>query len=209
MIKPKKCPFCGGELRIEQQFYGDGHDAGYIIECHNCLATVEGAFNSVEDAVEWWNRRYEEEGEDNNMIIKGSEIVLKKMLPGMEGSPLEVGMIFEVNSVDKNGLSLSIPHVGYGRISYDEFYEYFEPYKKPEKRVWTDWKAFYPKNENEAFIWSYKTNGKAVEVKMQNYKGTVQVKGRATCHKDDKFDLDKGIALAKARALVNYALRDM
>ena len=65
-IKLKPCPFCGGGVLIAK----DNHDK-VLIECENCkllfgievengTELVEGSramFDSVEEAVEAWNRR--------------------------------------------------------------------------------------------------------------------------------------------------------
>lgn len=47
-------------------------------------------------------------------------------------------------------------------------------------------------------IYRYRNNGKKVQVKCGDFKA------EATCCKDDVFDFEKGLALAKSRLIVKY-----
>lgn len=65
MNKLKECPFCGSKAtyRGYEQIIGDYYI--HIIECNNCLATMENWANIDEDQeknkkeiIELWNRRH-------------------------------------------------------------------------------------------------------------------------------------------------------
>lgn len=54
-IKLKPCPFCGGKAKINKIEQG----RLYEVECQYCYANVYD--DTVEGAVEYWNRRTEDE----------------------------------------------------------------------------------------------------------------------------------------------------
>ena len=68
MEELKKCPFCGGEASVEDEycwspsFYNpDGRDGVfmYYVKCKKCGATTK-LYSSKVKAIEAWNRRLEE-----------------------------------------------------------------------------------------------------------------------------------------------------
>ena len=74
---------------------------------------------------------------------------------------------------------------------------------KSVKRTWSDWDfdeiSFTDINGKiKTGIYSYRNNGKKVQVKCGDFKA------EATCCKDDVFDFEKGLALAKSRLIVKY-----
>ena len=74
---------------------------------------------------------------------------------------------------------------------------------KPVKRTWSDWNldeiSFTDiSGKIKTGHYRYRNNGKKVQVKCGGFKA------EATCCKDDVFDLEKGLALAKSRLIVKY-----
>ena len=74
---------------------------------------------------------------------------------------------------------------------------------KSVKRTWSDWDfdeiSFTDINGKiKTGIYHYRNNGKKVQVKCGDFKA------EATCCKDDVFDFEKGLALAKSRLIVKY-----
>ena len=74
---------------------------------------------------------------------------------------------------------------------------------KTVKRTWSKWDLgeinFTDINGKTKIGWyRYRNNGKKVQVKCGGFKA------EATCCKDDVFDLEKGLALAKSRWIVKY-----
>lgn len=61
--KLKRCPFCGGKARYSEDEYG--HD---VAECQNCGANVLA--HSIEEAIEKWNARFDEECKSFDEITK-------------------------------------------------------------------------------------------------------------------------------------------
>ena len=58
MNKLKPCPFCGGEAKVESDTW---RDVG-VMHCVECECGVStGVYETVEEAVEHWNRRIKEE----------------------------------------------------------------------------------------------------------------------------------------------------
>ena len=71
------------------------------------------------------------------------------------------------------------------------------------KRTWSDWELgeinFTDVNGNrKTGHYRYRNNGKKVQVKCGGFKA------EATCCKDDAFDFEKGLTLAKSRLIVKY-----
>lgn len=71
------------------------------------------------------------------------------------------------------------------------------------KRTWSDWELgeinFTDINGNrKTGHYRYRNNGKKVQVKCGGFKA------EATCCKEDKFDFEKGLTLAKSRLIVKY-----
>lgn len=81
--------------------------------------------------------------------------------------------------------------------------EYEKNSTKSVKRTWSEWKfdeiSFTDINGKErSGIYRYRNNGKKIQVRCGVFKA------EATCCKDDVFDLEKGLALAKSRLIVKY-----
>ena len=76
MVKLRKCPFCGGEAKIEIRFESfpmDGCCKDWLIRCTKCSCSIRLAadsyygrkFNSEEEAIAAWNRRADDGNNDN------------------------------------------------------------------------------------------------------------------------------------------------
>lgn len=50
----KKCPFCGGEAKVEKRNYG------YQVRCQKCGARGKYSKDSRDESIEKWNRRIED-----------------------------------------------------------------------------------------------------------------------------------------------------
>ena len=120
------------------------------------------------------------------MLIVGDKIKQTKALPGYD----RIGDVFEVTTVQDAVISFQTVY-GCGIMSYNEYETYFE---KVIERHWTKW---IHTEQGDA----YRTNGKRVEIKCAGLKAT------ASCRDEDTFSLDIGLALARARLQVKYALR--
>lgn len=75
-IKLKKCPFCGGEVEIDNIGDFDG-DNFYMVECKNseCNSAISfGEINNKEDFIRIWNNR-----KPINNIIEKLEVGLDKL----------------------------------------------------------------------------------------------------------------------------------
>lgn len=123
----------------------------------------------------------------SNVICSGDRFMLRKPI----GRLTEVGQIYETGNITERSIIVRDikSKVALLSIGADSFFEYFS--KVEEKNEWTDWlcvSAF----EIKGF---YKTNGKKVMVKIDNFKAI------ATCHKTDDFNLATGVNLAYARCL--------
>lgn len=136
-------------------------------------------------------------------MIKGDKIKLIRQM-GMFNN---IGEICEVINVDENGvISFKFGRNGrnLGCMSYNEFEKHFELVQKT-KREWTSWKTeklFY-ENLSGYYISTtiyYRDNGKKVQVKC--FYDEILIKAEASCHSEDKFNLYKGLKLAKYRLLV-------
>ena len=122
------------------------------------------------------------------MLLKNDKIVLKKDFGG-----LKKGTIFQISEIFEDGtISFRNDSLGMGVMSSDEYEKMFEKYVK---REFTDWIP-------EKLGYEFRHNDKVVEVRLNL---TVeQTTGRAICHEDDEFDLNKGMEIAKNRAFIKY-----
>ena len=125
------------------------------------------------------------------MLLVGDKIECKLEMGGV----IKVGEVCEVTGIDNNCIEFKFRELHKGVMSYDEFEKYFNKYEK-QKTVWTKWvkRQVYPSN----VLFEYRTNWRTVQVRIK--KDGKVYKGSCTCHKDDVFDIDKGIELAYARA---------
>ena len=133
-------------------------------------------------------------------MIKGDRIKLVKKMGVFDN----IGEICEVTDIQEGGvICFKFGGCHLGCMSYDEYEKYFEKVETPVKRTWSEWNSKYISftniNDNRmtGFI-KYRTNGKKVQVKL----GTLTAE--ASCCKEDEFDLEKGLELAKNRVIVKY-----
>lgn len=134
------------------------------------------------------------------MLVKGSKLVLKKSLPGLEDK-VQKGVSAKVAEVQANGLLITVPGIGYGYFTYGEAENYFA--EEPE-HSWTPWKQKF-----DLVICEYpiraiaRNNGKRTEVLVKDNEGK-SYKGVASCCEEDTFDEEVGLWLAFSRALLKY-----
>ena len=136
-------------------------------------------------------------------MIKGDKIKLVKKM-GMFDN---IGEICEVINVDENGfISFRFGKNGMhlGCMSYNEFEKHFELVQET-KREWTSWKIrelhyddLHGYHISDVML--YRHNGKKVQIKC--FYDEILIKAEASCHSEDKFNLYKGLKLAKYRLLV-------
>lgn len=153
------------------------------------------------------------------MIAKGSKIRLVKPMGIFDN----VGEICDVIHVTENGV-ITFKFGGYhiGCMSYDEFEKYFENYndvkpKKVSKRKWSDWEydtfIYYDfSGKNHTVPVRFRTNGKIVDLRtdwdnVSEHRPNLRAK--ASCNKNDKFDFDAGLDLADARMQIKLMQRDL
>lgn len=56
MTKLKHCPLCGGEAYIQEHVYRV-LSSTYGVVCFDCKAGTDQFYETIDDAVEAWNRR--------------------------------------------------------------------------------------------------------------------------------------------------------
>lgn len=137
-------------------------------------------------------------------MIKGDKIKLAHEM----GVFTNIGEICEVTDIKEDG-TICFKFGGgkhLGCMSYDEYKKYFEPVmeeKQESKKKWTNW---YRKNSYRLSILHgvrypipiyYRDNGKKVQVKCYAFDKTYR--SESTCHRDDKFILNRGLGLAIKR----------
>ena len=111
--------------------------------------------------------------------------------------PFRMGTIFTVEDFYKDDSIIIKNRLGIGIMTCDELEKYFEIASKSK---WTDWiikykysVTFSETNYNKEVDFKYRHNCKIVEIIKDG------IKVRAYCHKDDEFDLEKGIEVALAK----------
>lgn len=133
-------------------------------------------------------------------MIKGDRIKLVRKMGVFDN----IGEICEVTDIQEGGvICFKFGGCHLGCMSYDEYEKYFEKVETPVKKPWSDWEIeeiyFTDINGNRKIgYYRYRTNGKKVQVRCGAFKA------EATCRKDDVFDFEKGLALAKSRLIVKY-----
>lgn len=60
MDKLKPCPFCGGEAKVEHEYYSNFTKINYCVSCFSCFSSTFD-FDTEQEAIEAWNRRVGEE----------------------------------------------------------------------------------------------------------------------------------------------------
>lgn len=134
-------------------------------------------------------------------MIKGDRIKLVKKMGVFDN----IGEICEVTDIQEGGV-ICFKFGGYhlGCMSYDEYEKYFEKVETPVKRTWSKWSLPFEmtfsdiRDGKRTISYQSRTNGKKVQVRSGVFKA------EATCCKDDVFDFEKGLTLAKSRLIVKY-----
>ena len=72
MAELKKCPFCGGEVKIYSESV-DAETEVYHFECNNCNSDTYFDFCDKEEAIEAWNTRATEAELRANVIDEFAE----------------------------------------------------------------------------------------------------------------------------------------
>jgi hypothetical protein len=131
------------------------------------------------------------------MLIKGDKIKLVKPMGCFDN----IGEVCEVVNISEDAVvSFRFGGVHLGCMSYNEFEKYFEKVVNI-KRDWTKWlerKVGYYNIDND-FVYAtveYRHNGLRVQVKCGD------LRARSSCHKNDIFDLNKGLKVATARLMI-------
>ena len=133
-------------------------------------------------------------------MIKGDKIKLVHKM----GVFNNIGEICEVTDIQEGGvICFKFGGCHLGCMSYDEYEKYFEKVEEPVKRTWSEWwiKEIHftdINNNRKTGFYRYRSNDKKVQVRCG------ALKAEATCCKDDVFDFEKGLALAKSRLIVKY-----
>lgn len=133
-------------------------------------------------------------------MIKGDKIKLVRKMGVFDN----IGEICEVTDIQEGGvICFKFSGCHLGCMSYNEYEKYFEKVEIPIKKPWSDWElgiiSFTDiKGNRKTDYYRYRNNGKKVQVRSGAFKA------EATCCKDDVFDLEKGLALAKSRLIVKY-----
>ena len=151
------------------------------------------------------------------MITRGSKIQLVKPMGVFDN----IGEVCEVVNVTEDGvITFRFGNYHLGCMSYDEFGKYFIHYeetKKTPKRKWSNW-------EKDMFIYfgingkktvtpvKYRNNGKIVDLRTDWENATEDkpnLRAKATCNKNDKFDFNSGLDLADYRMQIKFLKRKL
>lgn len=151
------------------------------------------------------------------MLLVGSYVKLVKK--PYESFPVDTTMLGKVIQIEKNNILVHYPMMNMG-MSFDEYTKYFIAVKVPKmeeeptkpmffKPAFSEWEIFdssFDKLDTAGinhYPYEYCSNGKVVKVRKHYLPGIKKdceiPVGKASCYKDDKFDLGKGIRLAYAR----------
>lgn len=63
--KLKCCPFCGGQAIIQEMYYSMLQNE-HFVKCTNCGAESGRYYKGTYDAVKAWNRRFNNENDNQN-----------------------------------------------------------------------------------------------------------------------------------------------
>lgn len=134
-------------------------------------------------------------------MIKGDRIKLVKKMGVFDN----IGEICEVTDIQEGGvICFKFGGCHLGCMSYDEYKKYFEKVETPVKRTWSEWSDYHILYLTDllgiprSLSWQYRYNGKKIQVRSSIFKV------ETTCYKNDTFDLNKGLNLAKKRLIVKY-----
>ena len=134
-------------------------------------------------------------------MIKGDKIKLVHKMGVFDN----IGEICEVTDIQEGGvICFKFGGCHLGCMSYDEYEKYFEKVETHVKRTWSNWSDYHILNLTDLLgapkklSWQYRYNGKKVQVRSGAFKA------ETTCYKNDTFDLNKGLNLAKKRLIVKY-----
>ena len=61
--KLKRCPFCGGEARMQEHVFV-GYSSTWGVVCLDCCAETKQFYKNSQEAAEAWNRRADNEHTD-------------------------------------------------------------------------------------------------------------------------------------------------
>ena len=152
------------------------------------------------------------------MITSGSRIKLVKPM----GMFNKVGEICEVVKVNEDAVIIFKCSFGMGCMSYDELDRYFvvednKELKNKFKRQWTNWEydsfIYYNFEGNSCVVpVKYRNNGKIVDLRTDWKNATEDkpnLRAKATCNKNDKFDFDSGLDLADYRMQIKFLKRKL
>lgn len=142
-------------------------------------------------------------------MIKGDKIRLIKQM----GVFNNIGEICEVTDIQEGGvICFKFGGCHLGCMSYDEYEKYFEKVEDiTVKRTWSEWERrnniVLPLDKQRyGFSYFVRTNGKKVQLKIEIGKNDT-VRSEASCNKNDTFDFDKGLELAKRRLIIKFLER--
>lgn len=147
------------------------------------------------------------------MLLIGSYVKLTKK--PYESFPVTESMLGKVIQIEKDNILVHYPMMNMA-MSFDEYTKYFTVVEVPKmeeeksnKPVFSEWKIFdssFDKWDGAGtthYPYEYCTNGKVVKVRKHYLPGIKKDReilvGKASCYKEDKFDLGTGIRLAYAR----------
>lgn len=147
------------------------------------------------------------------MLLVGSYVKLTKK--PYESFPVTESMLGKIIQIEKDNILVHYPMMNMA-MSLDEYTKYFTVVnvieadeEKSNKPVFTEWKIFdssFDKLDKAGinhYPYEYCTNGKVVKIRKHYPTGIKKdceiPVGKASCYKDDKFDLGTGIRLAYAR----------
>lgn len=149
------------------------------------------------------------------MLLVGSYVKLVKK--PYENFPVTESMLGKVIQIEKDNILVGYSNMNMA-MSFDEYSKYFTSVDVPKPNeispikfhpVFTEWKIFdssFDKMDGSGpshYPYEYCTNGKVVKVRKHYLPGVKKDReipvGKASCCKEDIFDLNKGIRLAYSR----------
>lgn len=111
------------------------------------------------------------------MLLVGDKFKQVKEMCGLNFK----GEVFEVKEIYNGSIVFTLPNVGIGMMTMEEFEEHFQRIVEP---TWSDWQDYCCDLE-------YRLKGELIEARVKGTKDSVFSK---PC-KEDKFDLDIGMGV--------------